>query len=163
MNIFNSKKKIPMMIWKGKTNNLFQLYHFKYWYQNTKLLILYTRIQKKKSHIITHYKICVHNHCNIFFLIWTHQLILSGSPPTCLWFSHHLYCRGFSLKSNSSLWKKSSPVLPAVLTECICCSHWGCTSSDMLWLLFILACCSFLPCFLKCSWKDTKYKLHNYT
>lgn len=62
-----------MMIWRGKTNNLFQLYHFKYWYQSTKLLICYSRMWKKCC-IITHYKIHVHNHYNRFFFLSEHHI-----------------------------------------------------------------------------------------
>lgn len=105
---------------------------------------LYSRLEykkkKKKCHFIVHYKIPVHSHYNRFLSIQTHQFILSGNPPTCLWFSHHLCCGSFSLKSNSSLWKKSSALLPSVHMQCLCCGPWVCASHDMFrLLLFILS------------------------
>lgn len=117
-----------MMIQNEKTNNLFQLYHFKYWYQSTKLLILRTRI-RKKSHIVTHYKICVHNHCKLVFFLsecissFSQRVLQPVSD-----FPNTYTAEVFPLNSTAHC-DKSSPLIPAVLTECIC---WGCTTSDML-------------------------------
>lgn len=125
-------------------------------------LILCTRIWKKNAILSLLIKyVCTITVIDFFYLNTSAHSLWESSNLSLIFPSPIL--QRFFLSIQQLTVKKSSPLLPAVLTECICCGHWGCTSSDMLRLLFILACCSFLPCFLKCSWKDAQYKLHNYT